>query len=330
LLITFLGDELSTRHQQLVLARYERRMHMPARVFISCGQREGERQIAQAVADWFVVHGFRPYVALEAQSVQDINSGIIRELRRSDYYVFIDFKRERLTGSDTHRGSLFSHQELAIAYATEFEYALFFREAGVDLEGFAAFMASNATVFDDRAALPALVSVAVQRRGWSPNYSRNLVVGQLRLTDELLAYRNLRGRFLYCDIHNRRVDVGATSVVARLASLSIAGGPVQVSPNRSHLKVTGQHMAFEQTIWPSSHGAFDLLCIDANHGSRVYLNNALDLLPTPSLFDSIGEHLLVFEVWGHGFERISFTVRLRTTVICAEASASLVDGHDAV
>jgi hypothetical protein len=88
-------------------------------------------------------------------------------------------------------------------------------------------------------------------------------------------------------------------------------------------------MAFEQTIWPLSHGAFDLLCIDANRGSRVYLNNALDVLPTPWLFDSIGEHLLGFEVLGHGFERISFTVRLRTTAICGEASASLLDGHDA-
>jgi hypothetical protein len=303
---------------------------VPARLFISCGQREGERQIAQAVADWFIVHGFRPYIALEAQNVQDINSGIIRELRRSDYYVFIDFQRERLTGSDGHRGSLFSHQELAIAYATAFEHAVFFREADVALEGFAAFMASNATVFGDRAALPALVAEAVERRGWSSDYSRNLVVGQLRLTDELLTYGSLRGRFLYGDIHNRRLDVGATGVVARLASLSIAGGPVQVSPNRSHLKVTGQHMAFEQTIWPSSHGTFDLLCIDARHGSRIYLNNALDVLPTPWLLDSIGEHMLDFEVLGHGFERISFTVRLRTTSICAEASARLVDSHDAV
>ncbi len=298
---------------------------MPARVFISCGQRDSERQIAQAVADWFSSRGFRPYVPLEAQSVQDINSGIIRELRRADYYVFFDFRREALAGSGEHRGSLFSHQELAIAYATGFEHALFFREADVALEGFAAFMASNATIFNDRALLPVLVADAVGRRGWAPDYSRNLVVGELRLTSELIQYRDLQGRFLYGNIHNRRVDLGATGVVARLASLSIAGGPAEPSPNRSHLKVTGQHMAFDQTIWPRSHGAFDLLCLDAHCGSRVYLNNALDVLPTPVLFDAVGEHRLQFEVLGHAFDRISFTVRLRTTHLCSDATAELVD-----
>lgn len=298
--------------------------NMPARVFISCGQRDGERQVAQAVASWFSSRGFRPYVALEAQSVQDINSGIIHELRRSDYYVFFDFRREALAGSEEHRGSLFSHQELSIAYATEFEHALFFREAGVALEGFAAFMASNATIFNDRAQLPTLVEEAVERRAWDSGYSRNLVVGELRLTTDLIQYRDLRGRFLYGDIHNRRVDVGATGVVARLASVSIAGGTRQPSHNRSHLKVTGQHLAFEQTIWPRSHGSFDLLCVDAGCGSRVYLNNALDVLPTPMLFDAVGEHLLEFEVLGHGFDRVCFTVRLRTTELCSEATAELV------
>lgn len=172
--------------------------------------------------------------------------------------------------------------------------------------------------------MPALVAEAVQRRRWSPDYSRNLVIGDLRLTTELLQYRDLHGRFLYADVHNRRVDVSATGVVARLASLSIGGGIAQASPNRSHLKVTGQQMAFEQTIWPSSHGAFDLLCVNAQRGSRVYLNNALDVLPTPVLFDAVGEHLLSFEVLGQGFDRLSFAVRLRTTTVCAEASAELI------
>ena len=102
----------------------------------------------------------------------------------------------------------------------------------------------------------------------------------------------------------------------------------QVSPNRSHLKVTGQQSAFQQTIWPNSHGAFDLLCIDAHCGSRVYLNNALDVLPTPVLFDSVGEHLLEYEVYAHGFERLAFTVRLRTLAACADAAFAIVGNGD--
>ena len=299
---------------------------MGARVFISCGQRAGEREIAQVVAQWFSSRGFRPYVALEAQSIQDVNAGIIGELRRSDYYVFIDFRRELLDGTEqpAHRGSLFSHQELAIAYTMDFEHAVFFRESGVRLEGVAAYTASNSTAFEDRSRVPDLVAEAVQRRGWHAGYSRNLVAGPLRMPDEHIQYRDLRGRFLYADIQNRRPDVGATGVVARLPALRIAGGPWQVSPNRSHLKVTGQHLAFEQTIWPESHGAFDLLCVDMERGSRVYLNNALDVSPTPVLLDAVGEHLLEYEVFAHGFERVVFTVRLRTTAECTGALAELV------
>jgi len=304
---------------------------MSARVFISCGQREGERNVADAVAEWFTARGFRPYVALDAQSIQDVNSGILGELRRSDYYVFIDFRREALAGDEQGecRGSLFSHQELAIAYAMGFEHAVFFRECGVRLEGVCAYMASNATIFDNRSEVSSLVADAVERRGWHPGYSRNLVVGPLRLTDEVIQYRDLQGRFLYADIQNRRPDVGASGVVARLSALQVAYGPRHVSPNRSPLKVTGQHLAFEQTIWPESHGAFDLLCVDVHRGSRVSLNNALDVIPTPVLFDCVGEHVLEYEVFAHGFERVRFSVRLRTTTDCTDASAELVVLGDA-
>jgi hypothetical protein len=299
---------------------------MSARVFISCGQRDGEREIAQAVAQWFATRGYRPYVALEAQSIQNVNSGILGELRCADYYVFIDFRREAIGdgGDERFRGSLFSHQELAIAYAMGFEHAIFFREAGVKLEGVCAYLASNATRFEDRNAVPSLVAQAVELRNWQPEYSRNLVVGPLRMSDEPIQYRDLRGRFLYADVQNRRPDVGATGVVARLSAFQLAGQPRQVSPNRSHLKVTGQQLAFQQTIWPCNHGAFDLLCVDLERGSCVYLNNALDVLPRPVLFDCAGEHVLEYEVFAHGFDVVRFAVRLHATSNCADASAVLL------
>ena len=162
---------------------------MAARAFISCGQREGEQVVAQAIAHALTnLVGLQAYVALDAQSIQDVSSGILGELRRSDYYVFVDFCRDPLSGSDEglFRGSLFSHQELAIAYALGFEHALFFRERNVKLEGVCAYIASNATVFEDRSTLPALVAAAAKGRGWNPGYSRNLVLGPLRLSDELI------------------------------------------------------------------------------------------------------------------------------------------------
>lgn len=300
---------------------------MSARIFISCGQRPDEEAVARKVAARLNHRGFRPYIALEAQSIQDVALGVIGELRRSDYYLFIDFRREELLGvpdGDAFRGSLFSHQELGIAYALEFEKTLFFRESGVRLEGIGAFIMANAKEFTNRAALPDLVEEAVERHNWDPNYSRNLVVGKLHFPERPIQYKDLRGRFIFLDIHNRRPDAAAAGAIARLGSMEIDGGKRRVSPNRSPLKVTGQLMTFEQTIWPEDHGAFDLLCVDHENGSRVYLNNSLDLPRTPLLFEGRGNHTLHYEVFAPGFERLRVSLLLRTTGNCAEASAEVL------
>jgi len=303
---------------------------MTARVFISCGQRHGERKIAQEIADQLRKDGFRPYIALEAQSIQDVNSGIIGELRRSDYYVFIDFRRESLCNEDgpnDHRGSLFSHQELAIAYALNFEKAIFFREAGVRLEGIGKFMMSNATEFDDRSKLAELVAKATARM-WNAQYSRNLVVGQLHFPPNPIQTPSLLGRFLSVDILNRRPDEASAGALARLAGLQVNEGEAKPSPNKSPLKVTGQAQAFQQTILPKDHGAFDLLCVDYEPGSKIFLHNALDVPHPPAIIEEVGLHHLDYEVFAPGFERLRFTVALQTTGECASATATLVLDHD--
>jgi hypothetical protein len=305
---------------------------MSARVFISCGQRKGEREVAGAVARWFAERGFRPCVALEAQSIQDVNSGIIGELRRADYYVFIDFRREPLSDADPqeYRGSLFSHQELAVAHAMGFEHCLFFRESGVKLEGMCQFMASNATPFDTRSEVPGLVAAAAEQRAWTPDYSRNLVVARLHYPDQRIQFGELRGRALHADIENRRPDVGAAGAVARLAMMRTAGDGWRISPDRSHLKVTGQP-GFEQTIWPKSHGAFCLLFVDMrNERCCVYLINALDIAPRPLLLDDPGDHLLRYEVFAQGFDVLCFKVQIRIPTRGTEFSAELVDNGDDV
>ena len=93
---------------------------MPAKVFISCGQASpAEKQITDSLAKWFSSQGFSPYVAIQVQSILDLNGGIIGNLKTSDYYLFVNLRRERLKRfpRSEYRGSLFTNQELAIAYA---------------------------------------------------------------------------------------------------------------------------------------------------------------------------------------------------------------------
>jgi len=185
---------------------------MPARVFISCGQaNDEERATAANIASELQANGFETYVAIQAQSIEDVNSGIISSLKRSDYYLFIDFKRDEM--EKVARGSLFTNQELAIAYVLGFERVLFFQQAGVRLEGLLGYMGSNPTKFQQSSELPSLVIAAINARHWQPDYSRHLVVGPLRWSDTLIKYDDLFGRFLYIDIQNLRQDLAAYDTV---------------------------------------------------------------------------------------------------------------------
>jgi hypothetical protein len=61
----------------------------------------------------FVSLRFDAYIAVEEQTLRGLTENIFARLANSEYFLFDDFKRDRLEGSNEHRGSLFSHQELA-------------------------------------------------------------------------------------------------------------------------------------------------------------------------------------------------------------------------
>ncbi len=306
---------------------------MRSKVFISCGQREGELQIANEIASR--LKDFDTHVAREVQSIQDINLGVIGKLRRTDYYVFVDFRREHLSGegeSAQFRGSLFSHQELGIACAFGIERAVFLRQNGVLLEGMGAFMASNAQPFERPEDVPGLVVHAFRSRDWRPDYSRNLVVKPPLIFPESLVPvggypRPLRP--LHAHVFNYRPDYGAAGTVARLARIKLDGERSwRTSPNRSHLKVTA-HPGFEKIIWPRSHDAFDLLLVD-DERCLAYLHNALDVLSKPHLIDRPGVHLLGYEVFAQDFGIVRFVVELNLPGGGQHSTARIVDnGCDA-
>src|SRR5690242_4859869 len=93
-----------------------------SRVFISCGQHTNdERHVAAGLYNLLQERGYSAYLAIGVQTILEINSGIIGELKNSDCYLFVNFRRESFgkgeDGNDQYRGSLFANQELAIAYA---------------------------------------------------------------------------------------------------------------------------------------------------------------------------------------------------------------------
>ena len=291
---------------------------MPAKVFISCGQAsDTERDVAKLVKRSLEEKGFQAFVATAEQDVYDINSGVISILRDSDYYLFIDFKREAIgmdTGRPLFRGSLFTHQELALAQLLGFAKPIFLVENGVKREGMLNFMAANAKPFTDYYQVVPFVQELVIAQGWTPSFSRHLRADNL-LLDPPVRFGDHAGsyyvRVVKVDIQNCRNDIAAKNCSARLKSLTTAGNTTP-SPDRSLLKVNGS-IGFSQFIWPESHGAFDLLSIDVANPLSVYLHSSLDVTPRCPLVLTQGVHDLAYQIYADDFEVYEFTIRLTLT-----------------
>lgn len=155
---------------------------MRSKVFVSCGQRPREKAVARALAKLLDKRGFNVYLAVNAQTILEINTGIVGELKNSDCYLFVNFRREPI--GKKHRGSLFSHQELAIAYALNFDRILVVNQRGVMSEGMLRYIGVNTETFEDFADCCAVVERALDRSGWTTGYVRRLRGDNLRFSND--------------------------------------------------------------------------------------------------------------------------------------------------
>jgi hypothetical protein len=195
-----------------------------ARVFISCGQSKGteEEATANAVARRLEKLGFDPWVAVQDQTLRGLKENIFEQLAKSEYYIFVDFKREELakTVPPVCRGSLFSHQELALASYLQIP-VLPFQELGVKQDdGIIRFLQANATSFTDRSLLPNVIADKVQERRWDPHWKNELVLERDATRVEQPPGQGPRyfpGRFFHIDVRNRHRDRIATNCYVYLA-----------------------------------------------------------------------------------------------------------------
>lgn len=283
---------------------------MPGKVFISCGQRGSEKTTAKAVKKLLEEKEFSlsAYLAFQVQSLDDIMV-ITKELRTSDYYLMIDFKRTPNSNEDL-TCSLFTHQELALAHHLGFgSDMIVLQQEGAPLEGFLKYVLSNPKLFKDDAGLLESLKQLVLQKQWSSEYSRNLLARDLSYTD--CWYSDHTGksyqRVWQIRIENRRPDTAALGTVCILDAVEYPNGRKEQSGDRAYLKWAGQ-AGYERTILPKDFGLVDVLSIRPDQRG-IFLHSLRDTPRAPIVKDD-GEYEFFFKVFAREYSVVDFSVKI--------------------
>lgn len=232
-----------------------------AKVFVSCGQKVNtdESKIAMNISRMLTRMGFDPYVATDQNSLRSLRENIFSQLRASEYFLFIDFARETLNESPEHRGSLFSHQELAIASYLELDALAFQQKAVKRLDGMLSALQVNATPFDK----PSQVSNLIRRRvqaSWNPGWKNTLKISRdpQEFDDAYIPSPNgnVLARFFHLKVENLHFRQPALDCVGYVSSITYSQSNQKIPFRTSELKWAGYTMP-TSAIMPRSHRELD-------------------------------------------------------------------------
>ena len=277
-------------------------------VFLSCGQRPGEKELAREIQQ-MIEREFKPMKCYNADLVQGFDDvmSITEQLARSDYYLFVDFKRD----DDPVPISVFTHQEFALARDWQINEMLAFQEEGLTSHGMLRYVLAHPTQFK-RQSLVEQVREEIAQKGWNANYSRNLVADRIE-TSPAVPYgypppeggRHVEETWRVF-IENRRSDRAAWNTIAILDS--VTSNETVNRPDRTFLKWAGQQ-GYQRTIFPQDFGEIDAFAIRLD-GTGVFLHSASDFYPRRAIITEPGCYKLRYLLYANGFPPTDFTIRL--------------------
>lgn len=305
---------------------------MGARVFISCGQSKGtdEESTAKEVAEKLTRLGYEPYIGVQEQTLRGLKENIFRQLEQTEYFIFIDFKREELANRETRvcRGSLFSHQELALASYLDID-VLAFQESGVKKDdGILQFLQANATQFTDRASLSILIVEGVVRRGWKADWRNELVLecetNQYDVERVVFATgEKFQARFFHIKVHNRHRSKVASNCYVYLVKARNLDDSTEFHVQPIAIKWAAYQLPNAQ-ILPGQSREFSAFWIAHRAPTTLEFSVFADAEWLNPPVRQEGRYEFIYQVVGDGFPPASnvFTLKLdrsldRTSLKCA-------------
>jgi hypothetical protein len=228
---------------------------------------------------------------------------IIDNLAAADYYLFIDFARP--DDPDKVPLSVFTHQELALAWGWGFEKLIAFRQRTLKSHGILGYVLAHPIKFDDPSELPALVKRAIKDNGWNAGFSRNLVPVSVSRTPKPVYFTaggKTRQEWIWTlKIENRRPDRAAVNTIAVFHSFRQLNKRTKTpSGDSAYLKWAGLDVGYNRTILPESSGILDIFATRVNE-EGFFLHSASDVHLRRAVINKRDTYELTFRIFAEGF-----------------------------
>lgn len=251
------------------------------KIFISCGQKRDsiETNIAKQIEDKLIDLGFDTFLAFEQHTLKGLKENIFSHLLDSEYFLFIDFKREQLDNSNTFRGSLYSNQELAIASFLEKEVIAFQQNGLKYIDGMLSSLQLNPIPFadDEMKHLPKLVEEQINIAGWNNKWKNKLDISVHPNFFDAPKVDGGKGRHYFLKITNLHKDKIAFNCTAYIKSIIDKPSRVNLTSETVELKWSGSKVPMV-TIMPASYRLLDAFCVLHNHPSTLFFLSYSDSL----------------------------------------------------
>jgi hypothetical protein len=286
-----------------------------AAIFLSCAQRRDseETALANAIKNRLEAPGFDfdCWVALEEQSPLGLREVIFNKIAEADYFVFVDFRRDRLGAEPgaLFRGSLFCHQELAIASFLEIPLLVFQEDGREPLDGMLGIIPGNSHRFYTRQSLPDFVNQEVKNKldtgAWS-NTTRNQLELLLPETPhEDHAVRLSDGtdrlcRYFHVCVRNLHHVKAACQCFAYLEAITNVKTGQKSILRTVEFKWSGTFLPGVR-IAPKSYRFFDAFCVLHNAPTQIQFNPLTDSVHYIPVIPGPGDYDLTYAVTPENF-----------------------------
>ncbi|MGA2466287.1 MAG: hypothetical protein ABSH06_18290 [Thermodesulfobacteriota bacterium] len=286
------------------------------KIFISCGQKKDsvETKIAKQIEDKLINLGFDTYLALEQHSLRSLKENIFKHLMDSEYFLFVDFKREQLNNSNNFRGSLYTNQELAIASFLEKEVIPFQQKGILHIDGMLSSLQLNPIKFNNKEKnkLPDLIEQQIKQSGWNNQWKNKLDISIHPNYSDADKQSGDVGRHYFLRIDNLHKDKIAFNCTAYVKSIVNKTNNLAFPTETVELKWAGS-LVPSVTIMPKSCRLLDAFFVLHSKPDRLRFSSFSDSLKHLGPLTGTREYEIVYIVVSENFPLLEIKTNINIT-----------------